>query len=159
MPGCVVGKGKCFFVVKGVSLLLVFFILLGITIALSVAMVVWVWSTTLQAMHSYQDVGHVRVEGLVVVDRKPVLFLNVDNRFAWNRIHIIKVDVFTSDFRFVNESVWVVEPGENKTIVVSSWESWGDTSLLKPGVEVRVLVYTAERGPIWFDVVAEGGSS
>ena len=144
--------------VKCVSLLLAFFILLGITITLSIAMAIWVWSTTLQAIHSYQDVGYVKVEGLMVVDGKPVLFLHVDNRFAWNAIHVVRVDVFTSDFGFVNESVWVVEPGENKTIVVSSWKSWGNTSLLKPGMKVRVLVYTAERGPIWFDVVAEEAS-
>ena len=134
--------------IRCVSPFLALFILLGITVVLGLAVAVWVWSTILQATYSYQDVGFVRVKGLVVEDGRPVLFLYVDNRFAWNAIHVVRVDVFTSDFRFVNESVWIVEPGENKTIVVSSWESWGDTSLLKPGVKVRVLVYTAERGPI-----------
>jgi len=161
MFSCVGGKDKCFpflFRVKGVSLL-AFFILVGITIVLGVAMTVWVWSTALQAIYSYQDIGYIKVDNLVIVNGKPVLFLHVDNRFAWSTIHIIRVDIFTSEFGFVNESLWVVNSGENKMIIVSSWKSWGNTSLLKPGVKVRVLIYTAERGPIWFDVVAEEASS
>jgi len=147
------------FVVRCVSLLLTLFILLGVTVVLGMAVATWIWSTVLQATYPYQDIGYVRVKGLVVDDGNPVLSLGIDNRFTWNTIHIVKIDVSTSDFGFVNESVWIVDPGENKTIVVSSWKSWGNTSLLKPGVKVRVIVYTAERGPIWFDVIVKKASS
>jgi len=72
-------------------------------------------------------------------------------------IKVLKVIVDGGVYRFVNDSVWVVEPKESKWVTINGWKVEYSVRDPVPGDVVRVYIYTEQWGQLFYDVVVGRG--
>ena len=136
------------------SLIIFFLFVIAISLALLVAFVsylmgwwgIWTGYTRVPGFYiSIADVGENLVLRVYVVNEGDVA------------IKVLKVVVDGGVYRFVNDSVWVVEPKKSKWVTISGWKIEYSERDPVPGDVVRVYIYTEQWGQLFYDVVVGRG--
>ncbi len=86
---------------------------------------------------------------------EPVLVLYVANEGP-RAVKIVRVEVLAGGGSYINSSVWVVEPGARREIVIEGWVRAGEPAPIEPGNVYRIYVYTDELGRLIYDAVVAG---
>jgi len=71
-------------------------------------------------------------------------------------VKVLKVVVDGNVYLYINDTVWVVEPGEPKWVTISKWKVEYKERDPVPGDTVRVYIYTGQWGQVFYDVVVGG---
>ena len=136
------------------SPIIVFVLFVAIVLLLCFAFVSYImgwWS----GFSGYMRVPRFRVS-IASVGESLVLRLYVVNEGS-APVKVLMVVVDGGVYRFVNDTVWVVEPGESKWVTISGWRVEYRERGPVPGDVVRVRIYTERWGQVFYDVVVGGG--
>lgn len=136
-----------------VSLIVAFLFAVVLTLILCTAFALYlmgwwgVWTDYMRAPRFYVSIAS--------VNESLVLRIYVVNK--WDAaVKVLEVVVDGGDYRFVNDTVWVVEPGESKWVTISEWKVEYKERDPVPGDMVRVRIYTEQWGQVFYDVVIGG---
>jgi len=136
----------------GISSILIIFILVTITIFITIIIVNWIfglWSTTEEefVIRSYIYITHQELTN------KPKLIIYVINSGAKSD-KILKVEIKATNGMFINDTVIDIPADFKGTIEVDEWIEKGNPQIVQGNI-YRVFIYTERHGLIFIDVVAQ----